>query len=42
MKKCFVCNKDHDFENCPHKEKVKELVIARLKKLPDNISISIG
>ncbi len=40
--KCVGCGKNHDFAECPLREEIKELIIARLEAIPDNIRISIG
>ena len=40
--KCDYCGKRHKTEECPRKEYIKELVIFRLKTLPENLRLSIG
>jgi len=43
-KKCWLCGKEvhKDIINCPLWEDAKKITIARLRTMPDNITISIG
>jgi len=39
---CFICNGEHRPRDCEHWETSKDITIARLKKMPDNMRMMIG
>lgn len=40
--RCEGCGNNHSFEDCPNKEDIKKLVIARLENMPPYLRVSIG